>query len=143
MTNTPTKIVYTARASVTGGRTGRARAESGRLDLQLDRPQEQGGKGEGTNPEELFALGYGACFQGALGAVAGKQGIDTSASELDIAVGFGPESNSFGLTVDITVTIPGVDDETAQRLAEETHQFCPYSKATRGNIPVTVTGKAA
>jgi len=140
MTNTPDTIVYTARASVSGGRNGHATTEDGILDLDLTAPKETGGPGTGTNPEQLFAVGYGACFQGALGLVGKKAGIDTSDSQLDIAVGFGPEGESFGITVDITVRVPGVDDTQAQELVEAAHQVCPYSKATRGNIPVTVTG---
>ncbi len=143
MTNTPDKIVYTARATVTGGRSGRAASEDGVMDVALTAPKETGGPGTGTNPEQLFALGYGACFQGALGLVAGKRDIDTSGSTLDIAVGFGPEGESFAITADITATIPGVDDATAQELVEAAHEVCPYSKATRGNVPVTVTGKGA
>ncbi len=143
MTNTPDKIVYTARATVTGGRSGRATSEDGVMDVALTAPKETGGPGTGTNPEQLFALGYGACFQGALGLVAGKEGVDTSGSTLDIAVGFGPEGESFAITADITATIPGVDDAKAQELVEAAHQVCPYSKATRGNVPVTVTGKGA
>ena len=143
MTNTPDKIVYTARASVSGGRNGHATTEDGILDLDLTAPKETGGPGTGTNPEQLFAVGYGACFQGALGLVAKKAGIDASGSELDIEIGFGPEGESFAITADITVRIPGVDDAKAQELVEAAHQVCPYSKATRGNVPVTVTGKGA
>ncbi|MDQ6642507.1 MAG: organic hydroperoxide resistance protein [Actinomycetota bacterium] len=144
MTNTPEKIVYTARATVTGGRKqGHAVSDDGVLDLQLTAPKETGGPGTGTNPEQLFAVGYGACFQGALGLIAKKEGVDASDSTLDIAIGFGPEGDSFGITADISVKIPGVDDETAQRLVEAAHQICPYSKATRGNIPVTVKGIGA
>ncbi len=143
MTDTPEKIVYTARATVTGGRAGHAVTDDGVLDLDLTAPKETGGPGTGTNPEQLFAVGYGACFQGALGLVAKKEGVDASGSQLEIAVGFGPEGESFAVTADITATIPGVDDETAQRLVEAAHQVCPYSKATRGNVPVTVTGKGA
>ncbi len=143
MTNTPEKIVYTARATVTGGRAGHAVTEDGLLDLQLTAPKETGGPGTGTNPEQLFALGYGACFSGALGLVAKKEGVDASGSVLEIEVGFGPEGESFAITADITARIPGVDEETAQRLVEAAHQVCPYSKATRGNVPVTVTGVPA
>ncbi|MGI8522353.1 MAG: organic hydroperoxide resistance protein [Nocardioides sp.] len=143
MTNTPEKIVYTAKATVTGAREGHASTEDGILDLNLTAPKETGGPGTGTNPEQLFAVGYGACFQSALGLVAKKAGVDASSSVVDIAVGFGPEGQSFAITADITATIPGVDDATAQRLVEAAHEVCPYSKATRGNVPVTVTGKAA
>ena len=143
MTNTPDKIVYTARASVTGGRAGRATSEDGVLDLDLTAPKETGGPGTGTNPEQLFAVGYGACFQGALTMVAKKAGVDASQSVVDVAIGFGPEGDSFAITADITATIPGVDDAKAQELVEAAHQVCPYSKATRGNVPVAVTGKGA
>ena len=143
MTNTPEKIVYTAKATVQGGREGHATSEDGILDLALTAPKETGGPGTGTNPEQLFAVGYGACFQGALGMVAKSQGVDASKSVVDIAVGFGPEGDSFAITADITATIPGVDDAKAQELVEAAHQVCPYSKATRGNVPVTVTGKGA
>ena len=143
MTNTPEKIVYTARATVTGGRTGTAKSEDGVLDLSLTAAKEMGGPGTGTNPEQLFAVGYGACFQGALTMVAKKAGVDASGSTLDIAVGFGPEGDSYAITADIEVTIPGVDDAKAQELVEAAHQVCPYSKATRGNVPVTVVGKGA
>ena len=143
MTDTPEKIVYTARATVTGGRQGHATSDDGVLDLDLTAPKETGGPGTGTNPEQLFAVGYGACFQGALSAVAKKAGVDASASTVDVAVGFGPEGDSYAITADITATIPGVDDAQAQELVEAAHQVCPYSKATRGNVPVTVTGKGA
>lgn len=143
MTNTPDKIVYTARATVTGGRReGHATTEDGVLDLHLTAPKETGGPGTGTNPEQLFAVGYAACFQSALNMLAKKEGVDASRSVVDIAVGFGPEGDSFALTADITATVPGVDDATAQRLVEAAHQVCPYSRATRGNVPVTVTGKS-
>ncbi len=142
--NTPDKIVYTARATVTGGRRqGHARTEDGLLEVDLTAPKETGGPGTGTNPEQLFAVGYGACFQGALGLVAKERGVDASDSVLTTAVGFGPEGKSFGLTVEITAEIPGVDDATAQQLVEAAHEFCPYSKAIRGNVPVTVVGRGA
>ncbi|GAA1926895.1 organic hydroperoxide resistance protein [Nocardioides lentus] len=144
MTNTPDKIVYTARASVSGGRKdGRAQSEDGVLDLSLTAPKEMGGPGTGTNPEQLFAVGYGACFNGALQAVAKNEGVDASGATLDIAIGFGPDDTSYALTADITVTIPGTDAETAQSLVEKAHAFCPYSRAISGNVPTTVTGLAA
>ena len=143
MTNTPEKIVYTARATVTGGRQGHAKSDDGVLDLTLTSPKETGGPGTGTNPEQLFAVGYGACFQGALGLVSKKAGVDASDSLVEIAIGFGPEGQSFAITADITATIPGIDDAKAQALVEAAHEVCPYSRATRGNVPVTVTGKGA
>jgi len=140
MTQTPDKIVYTARANAEGGRKGHTRSDDGILDLELTAPKETGGPGTGTNPEQLFAAGYSSCFAGALGLVAKKQGIDTAGARVEAAVGFGPEGDSFAITVDLTATIPGVDAETAQQLVEAAHEVCPYSKATRGNVPVTVQG---
>ena len=141
MTNTPTKIVYTANAVLTGGRQGHGRTDDGLLDVELTAAKELGGPGTGTNPEQLFAVGYGACFQSALAAAAKKDGVDASGSTVRTAVGFGPEGDSYALTVDIVAEIPGVDDATAQRLVEAAHQVCPYSKAVHGNVPVTVTGR--
>ena len=143
MTNTPEKIVYTARATVTGGRNGHGATDDGLLDVSLSAAKALGGPGTGTNPEQLFAVGYGACFQGALSMVGKKHGVDTSACTLDIEIGFGPEGDSFAITADINVKIPGVDDAKAQELVEAAHQVCPYSKATRGNVPVTLTGTGA
>ena len=143
MTNTPTKIVYTARATATGGRSGRATSEDGILDVDLTAPKETGGPGTGTNPEQLFAAGYSACFQGALGLVAKKKGVDTSQSLVTAAVGFGPEGESFAITVDLEVAVPGVELDVVQQLADAAHEVCPYSKATRGNVPVTVRAVAS
>ncbi len=143
MTDIPEKIVYTANASVTGGREGTGRTDDGKIDVTLTPPEEMGGAGTGTNPEQLFAVGYGACFTGALGLVAKAERVDTSGAETQIAVGIGPEGSSLALAVEITVSIPGVDDATAQKLVDRAHEVCPYSKATRNNIDVMVTGKAA
>jgi len=143
MTNTPTKIVYTARATATGGRSGHATSEDGILDVDLTAPKETGGPGTGTNPEQLFAAGYSACFQGALGLVAKKKGVDTSQSLVTAAVGFGPEGESFAITVDLEVAVPGVELDVVQQLADAAHEVCPYSKATRGNVPVTVRAVAS
>jgi len=144
MTNTPEKIVYTAKASVTGGRRGgHGRTEDGQLEVDLQAPVEMGGPGGGTNPEQLFAIGYGACFTGALGLAGKAEGIDTSGATTEVSVGFGPEGDSFAITVELDVTIPGVEDGVAQKLADRTHELCPYSKATRGNVPVVVTARGA
>jgi Ohr subfamily peroxiredoxin len=140
---TPEKIVYTARATASGGRQGHVKTDDGKLDLQLTAPKETGGPGTGTNPEQLFASGYSACFQGALGLVAKKQGIDTSDSLVTAEVGFGPEGESFGIAVEMKVAIPGLQLDKVQELADAAHQVCPYSKATRGNIPVTITAVEA
>jgi osmotically inducible protein OsmC len=143
MTQTPSKIVYTARATASGGRQGRSTSDDGLVDVSLATPKEMGGPGGATNPEQLFAAGYAACFQGAMGLAAKKAGVDTSNSKVTAEVGFGPEGQSYGLTVDLKVAIPGVDLATAQELADAAHQLCPYSKATRGNVPVTVTAVEA
>jgi len=144
MTTTPDTIAYTARATVTGGRRGgHGVTDDGNLDVQLTAAKEMGGPGTGTNPEQLFAVGYGACFQGALMAVAKKQGVDADGCTLEIAVGLGPEGSSYAITADITVTIAGIDDARAQEIVDAAHEVCPYSKAIRGNVPVTLVGKGA
>ena len=136
--NTPESIAYTARAEITGGRDGHGATDDKMVDVDLRTPKEQGGPGGGTNPEQLFAVGYGACFQGALGLAGKEQGVDTSKSVVNSQVGIGKEGESFGLLVRLEVSIPDVDLETAQKLVDRTHELCPYSKATRGNIPVEV-----
>lgn len=144
MTNTPREIAYTARAHVIGGReAGHAVSEDGILDLRLTAPKETGGPGTGTNPEQLFAVGYAACFQTAVTSVAKQQGVDASESIVEAVVGFGPDDTSFALTVELTARIPGVDEATAQGIVEKAHEVCPYSRATRGNVPVTVRGVPA
>ena len=143
MTQTPDKIVYTASATTSGGRQGHAASSDGVLDLDLTSPKEMGGSGLGTNPEQLFAAGYSACFNGALMMVAKKAGVDASAAQVTANIGFGPEGESYAITADLEVAVPGVDLARVQELAEAAHQVCPYSKATRGNVPVTVLAVAA
>ena len=129
--------LYTAEATVHGGRDGHGRSADGILDLDIRPPKELGGSGEGTNPEELFALGYGACFQSAMAVVGRRQGVDTGSSTVTARVTFGSiEGGAFGLAVELDVEIPGLDRETAERVVEAAHQVCPYSVATRGNIEV-------
>ena len=140
MTTSLDKVLYTARAHTTGGRDGASRSDDGRLDIKLSPP---GQPGNGTNPEQLFAMGYGACFQGAMGLAAKELGIDTKDSVVRTTIGLGPEGDSFALTADIKVFIPGVELDRAQALVERAHELCPYSKATRGNGPVTVTAVAS
>jgi len=142
MTQTPTKIVYTAEATSTGGRSGRAISSDGVLDVSLTAPKEMGGPGTGTNPEQLFAAGYSACFNGALAMVAKKAGIDAAGAQVTASIGFGPEGNSFAITADLEVRIPDVELARVQELAEAAHQVCPYSKAISGNVPVKVTAVA-
>jgi Ohr subfamily peroxiredoxin len=139
MVTTLNKVLYTAEASTTGGRDGHARSSDGVLDVDVRVPEAMGGQGGGTNPEQLFAAGYAACFQSALGVVSRRKKVDTSGSTVTAKVSIGAiEGGAFGLAVELDVAIPGVDGETAQELADAAHQVCPYSNATRGNIEVTV-----
>ncbi|MFB8209552.1 organic hydroperoxide resistance protein [Streptomyces sp. NPDC056010] len=130
-------VAYTAVATAENGRDGRVASDDGKLDVIVNPPKEMGGSGAGTNPEQLFAAGYSACFQGALGVVARQEKADISGSTVTAAVSIGKtEAGGFGLEVAITATIPNVDKATAQALIEKAHQVCPYSNATRGNIKV-------
>jgi Ohr subfamily peroxiredoxin len=140
MSNQP-KILYTAEATATGGREGHARTNDGRLDVDLDVPSEMGGAGgPGTNPEQLFAAGYAACFQSALLRVASGRKLDVSDSRITARVGIGPvEGGGFGLSVALNLDAPRVDEEVARDLMIRAHEMCPYSRATRGNIDVTLT----
>jgi len=134
------EILYTAEATVTGGREGHARTSDGRLDLNLDVPREMGGAGgPGTNPEQLFAAGYAACFQSALLRFASGRKLDAAAWRLTSRVGIGPlESGGFGLAVTLDLDAPGIDSDEALDLMRRAHEICPYSRATRGNIEVTL-----
>lgn len=139
MTIALTKVAYTTAATAHGGRAGHVKSADGVIDLDLAQPGSFQGDPK-ANPETLFAAGYSACFQGALANRAKTRDIDTSDSEVTAEVSFGPsEDGGFGLAVELKVHIPGVDDETARELLELAHEFCPYSKATRGNIEVTLT----
>jgi Ohr subfamily peroxiredoxin len=132
-------ILYTAHASATGGRDGRAKSDDGVLDLQLVVPKELGGPGgAGANPEMLFAAGHSACFLGAMKFVAGKQGLKVPADTTVAAdVGIGPrdDGTGFGIAVTLNVSLPGMDKATAEKLVADADIVCPYSHATRGNIP--------
>ncbi|MFD4372146.1 organic hydroperoxide resistance protein [Streptomyces sp. NPDC058486] len=129
-------VLYTAVATAENGRDGRVATDDGKLDLVVNPPKAMGGSGEGTNPEQLFAAGYSACFQGALGVVARNENADISGSTVTAEVGIGKNDDGFGIIVKISASIPNVDAETAKSLIEKAHQVCPYSKATRGNITV-------
>ena len=131
------KVLYTARAHTTGGREGASRSDDGRLDVTLSSP---GTAGTGTNPEQLFAAGYSACFIGAIKAVAAKQKLTvTQDVAVDAEVDLGPIPNAFGIAVRMTVHLPGMDRAAAQALVDAAHQVCPYSNATRGNIDMALT----
>jgi Ohr subfamily peroxiredoxin len=133
----PDKVLYTAKATSTGdGRNGHVVSSDQRLDLDLALPPEMGGSGNGTNPEQLFAAGYSACFHSALRLVARRAGVDAGDSTVSAEVGIGPEGEAFGLVVTLIISIPGLEREQARELAETAHQVCPYSRATRGNISV-------
>ena len=131
--------VYTTEALSTGaGRDGRSVVKDSDLDFTMTAPKEMGGSGEGANPEQLFAAGYAACYHSALKAVAEDKGVDVENSSVGARVNLGKNDEGFYLGVDLEVTIPGVEDDKAQELADAAHQMCPYSKATRGNIEVNV-----
>lgn len=135
----PIDVLYTAVATAENGRDGKVATDDGKLSVVVNPPSEMGGSGAGTNPEQLFAAGYSACFQGALGAVARQAKADISGSTVTAEVGIGKTpAGGFGLKVAISASIPNVDEATAKELLEKAHQVCPYSAATRGNIEVTV-----
>ncbi|OUZ11937.1 organic hydroperoxide resistance protein [Aeromicrobium sp. PE09-221] len=138
----PEKIVYTASATSTGdGRNGHVRSSDGHIDTEVRTPAEMGGEGGATNPEQLFAAGYAACFHSALKASSKQHGVDIVDSAVTAEVGIGPkEGGGFELAVTLNVELGGgVSQEEAQRAVEAAHQVCPYSNATRGNIEVTLT----
>ena len=133
----PDKVLYTAEVTSSGdGRNGRVVSSDGRLDLGLAAPPELGGSGDGSNPEELFAAAYAACFHGALRGIARRAGADVSESTVTAQVGVGPEADMYGLEVTLIISIPGLDRDKTRELAEAAHHRCPYSRATRGNISV-------
>jgi Ohr subfamily peroxiredoxin len=134
-------IAYRAYAEATGGRDGRAISSDGVLDVALTTPKELGGAGgEGTNPEQLFAAGYSACFLGAMKFVAGRDKLAMPKdASIEGVVGIGAIPHGFGIEVELRISLPGMDQEQAQTLIERAHIVCPYSNATRGNIDVTLT----
>jgi len=130
------KVLYTAKAHTTGGRDGASRTDDGKLDVKLSPP---GMGGSGTNPEQLFAAGYSACFIGAMKAVAGKMKATLPADlSVDAEVDLGPVGAGYGIAVRMNVSLPGMDRAAAQALVDTAHKVCPYSNATRGNIPVEI-----
>ena len=133
--------LYTTRVTAVGGRNGTIKSEDGILNLQLAMPKELGGKGGATNPEQLFAAGYAACFIGAMKFVASQGGPKVPAdAAVTSTVGIGPRSEGgFGLAVELAVSLPGLSRADAEALVEKAHQVCPYSNATRGNVDVKLT----
>ena len=131
------KVLYTAKAHTTGGRDGQSQSDDGRLNVTLSSP---GTAGTGTNPEQLFAAGYSACFIGAMKAVAGMKKITLPAGlSIDAEVDLGKIPAGYGIAARLNVSLPGMDRAAAQELVDAAHQVCPYSNATRGNIDVTIT----
>jgi osmotically inducible protein OsmC len=134
------KVLYTAHATSTGGREGSSKSSDGVLDVKLVPPKELGGSGAvGTNPEQLFAAGYSACFLGAMKHVAGQQKVSLPAdTSVTADVGIGPIPAGFGIEVTLTISLPGLDRATAGKVVDAAHGVCPYSNATRGNVDVTL-----
>ena len=131
-------MAYTTTATTKGGRDGRAVLDESKLALAMALPKDLGGSGEGHNPEQLFALGWSSCFGQAILVLAKKHGLDGQAAKVTCKVTLNTDGG-FSLAADLTVALPGADKAALQALVEEAHQICPYSKATRGNIPVTLT----
>jgi osmotically inducible protein OsmC len=141
MSNTPAileKRLYTAGATATAGRDGKATSDDGTLDLTLAPPKALGGSGAGTNPEQLFAAGYAACFGSAIGAVARTRKVTTGPVSVTTKVTLGTIGQGYGLAVELTASLPELPRDQAQALVDAAHQVCPYSNATRGNIVVDV-----
>ncbi len=136
------KVLYTTKATATGGRDGKAESDDGLLSVNLAAPKELGGQGGATNPEQLFAAGYSACFIGAIKFVGNRDKIavpkDVSVTA-KVAIGARDDGEGFGLSVDFTVSLPGLDKAVAEDLVARAHKVCPYSHATKGNIPVTTS----
>ena len=131
------KVLYTAKTHTTGGRDGVSHSADGRLDIKLSSP---GGPGSGTNPEQLFAAGWSACFIGAMRLAARKMNVALPANlAIDAEIDLGTTGGAYGLAARLNVSLPGIEPEVAQRLVETAHQTCPYSRATRGNINVAIT----
>lgn len=135
------KVLYRAQATATGGRDGRAVSSDGILDVKLVTPKDLGGAGgEGTNPEQLFAAGYSACFLGALKLVASREKVSLpDDTNIQGTVGIGPIPDGFGIEVELKISVPGMARDQAQALVDKAHIVCPYSNATRGNVDVTLT----
>src|SRR3984957_10141529 len=133
----PDTVLYTAEATSTGdGRNGHVASSDHKIDVDLAFPPEMGGSGAGSNPEQLFAAGYAACFHSALRLVASRERASLGDSTVTAQVGIGPDGDAFGLAVTLVIHVPGMEREKVREFAEAAHQVCPYSRATRGNIVV-------
>jgi osmotically inducible protein OsmC len=132
-------MAYATRATTSGGRNGRAVLENGGLALAMALPKDLGGAGDGHNPEQLFALGWSSCFGQAILVLAKKHGLDGQAAKVTCEVTLNVNDGAFSLSAELKVALPGADKAKLQALIEDAHTICPYSKATRGNVPVTLT----
>lgn len=132
-------MAYTVSATTKGGRNGRAILDNGGLGLAMGLQKEFGGNGEGHNPEQLFALGWSACFGQAILALAKKHGVDGQDARVTVTLGMDKDETSFSFKADIKVAIPGAEKDKVKALIEDAHKICPYSRATRNNVPVTLT----
>jgi len=135
-------VAYTAHATATGGRDGHSRTDDGKVDVRLSLPKEMGGSGTGSNPEQLFAAGYSACYLGAIKFVAGKEKVkiaDDAKVTAHVGIGERDDKQGFGLTIALEVNLPGVDRAKAEELTQKAHVVCPYSHATKGNVRVETT----
>ncbi len=136
----PVRVLYTAEATAVGGRAGHARSSDGRLDIDLSVPTELGGDGgPGTNPEQLFAAGYAACFKGAMDVVARRENLNLDGATVRATVGLGPMGQVWGITVALAIHLPTLDRAAAEDLVAKAHMGCPYSNATRNNVDVKLT----
>ena len=135
------KVLYTATATSTGGREGKSRSSDGVLDIRLTTPKELGGDGAvGTNPEQLFAAGYSACFIGAMKLIAGRMKVSLPADlSITANIGIGPIPAGFGIQAELKISVPGIERAVAEQIVAAAHEVCPYSNATRNNIDVTLT----
>ncbi|MGE0007009.1 MAG: organic hydroperoxide resistance protein [Parvibaculaceae bacterium] len=136
------KTVYTAHGSATGGRDGKGRTDDGKVDVTLSVPKEMGGTGSGTNPEQLFSVGYSACYLGAIKFVAGKEKVkisDDARVSANVGIGERDDKQGFGITVALEVSLPGIDRAKAEDLVRKAHVVCPYSHSIKGNVEVTTT----
>ena len=139
MTTKLEKVLYTAKAHTTGGREGQSRSDDGLLEVKLAPPKEMGGKGDATNPEQLFAAGWSACFIGAIGIAAAQNKVRVPADlAVDTEVDLVQADGGYTLRARLNVSLPGLDPEVGRKLVDIAHQTCPYSKLTRGNIDVTI-----
>ena len=132
-------MAYVTKATTKGGRNGRAMLDDGALALAMAAPKEIGGAGDGHNPEQLFALGWSSCFGQAILLLAKKYGLDGQAAKVTVSIGIDKDATSFALKADIKLSLPGADKDKLEALLKDAHEICPYSKATRGNIPVTLS----